>query len=422
MKKDLPKQFLAEYETNKENLNSALKEITDRLKQNLSQLAAQKGTRAKVLDVRVKRPGKIWKNASKVGLPEEKALTEIEDILGIRIGCNNLSDIDEIIQMIRHEGGLLEIIEIKDMISEPTEAGYRATHVRTKTNALYTPGEKSIPCEIQIRTLSQDTWARLSRADLYGKKVPENILKLTKALSKQLSAIDEIAQLIRDEFDKPAEKSDDIKDSDSISPKKLALLYKQRYGDDIWEWSLHDWFLNLEEAEAETIKEVKELLDDDRLRDILSKISNRIRGYFLENSEWAIYSAQVAAETSRAMGIRVIKKRIQDQWDEIVAIARGEALSGMPDTIEEFIEMLESRSVPTEALTELGGVENCHRCGAEILSPEQAAIAVLDYYDKDDTDLDMDLVSLFWDCGDEVESIDYSGVCQYCGYQMSKDD
>jgi hypothetical protein len=122
------------------------------------------------------------------------------------------------------------------------------------------------------------------------------------------------------------------------------------------------------------------------------------------------------------MGIQAVRKQIQDEWDEVVAVARREALSEMLDTIEEFMEMIQSGLVPSEALKELGGIENCHRCGAEIIRPEQAAIAVLDYYNKDDTDLDGDLWSLFWECGDEVESVDYSGFCQYCGYQMSKDD
>jgi len=262
------------------------------------------------------------------------------------------------------------------MVSEPTESGYRATHVRAKTSSLF-DNENPIPCEIQIRTLSQDTWARISRADLYGKNVPENILKLTKALSKQFSAIDEIAQLIRDELNKPAEKAEDIKDSDPISPARLALLYNQHYSEDIWEWTIQDWVKNLEEGEVENIKEVRELLDDQQLRDRLNKITNKIRGYSLKDSEWAVFSAQIAAETSKTMGIKAVRKRIKEQWDEIVEFARGEALSEMPDTIEEFIEMIESGSIPTEALKELGGIECCHRCGTEIIRPEQAELAVL---------------------------------------------
>ena len=89
-------------------------------------------------------------------------------------------------------------------------------------------------------------------------------------------------------------------------------------------------------------------------------------------------------------------------------------------TLEEFIEMLESGSVPVEALKELGGIEDCTRCGTEILSPYSAAEAVLDYYGNPHTDVDLEV--LFMDSEKELESVDFSGVCQYCGYQMSKDD
>jgi len=96
----------------------------------------------------------------------------------------------------------------------------------------------------------------------------------------------------------------------------------------------------------------------------------------------------------------------------------------MPDTLEEFAEMLETGSVPVGALKELGGIQSCYRCGTDILRPKQAAEAVLDYYGNPDAEFDLE--SLFEQADGidvpEVESVDYSGVCQYCGHQMSKDD
>ncbi len=98
----------------------------------------------------------------------------------------------------------------------------------------------------------------------------------------------------------------------------------------------------------------------------------------------------------------------------------------MPDTLEEFAEMLETGSVPVWALKELGGIQSCYSCGTDILRPEQAAEAVLDYYGNPDTELDLESLFAQADGVDvdvpEVESVHYSGVCQYCGYQMSKDD
>ncbi|MCF6154541.1 MAG: hypothetical protein E3K36_04660 [Candidatus Brocadia sp.] len=150
----------------------------------------------------------------------------------------------------------------------------------------------------------------------------------------------------------------------------------------------------------------------------------KIRGFSLEHSEWVIFSALIATESSLTTGIKAVRKQIQDEWDEIVATARKEALSGMPETLDKFIQMLQSGEIPAEALAELDGIQGCYRCGADIFRPEQAAEAVLGYYGWPDTNVDLE--QLFKDANaegiPEIESVDYSGVCQYCGYQMSKDD
>lgn len=141
----------------------------------------------------------------------------------------------------------------------------------------------------------------------------------------------------------------------------------------------------------------------------------------MEDNEWAVLSSLVATEFSVLRGIKLAKQKLQSEWDEIVATARGEVLSEMPATIDEFIEMLESGHVPLEALREMGGVEDCFRCGTEILRPDIAADAVLKYYGNPDIEVDLEELFVSTDVP-ECESVDFSGACQYCGYQMSKDD
>ncbi|NLD37695.1 MAG: hypothetical protein GX654_12585 [Desulfatiglans sp.] len=254
MKKDVPQEFLDEYYQRKEDLKSELESLKEILLLRLKQRNRMEGTRARITDSRIKRPAKIWKTAVKRGYSPSKAFKKIIDIIGLRIVCNNLSDAQSVVEMLKHETGLFDNIKVYDMVSNPREDGYRAIHVRTTTRHFGHGNTEGTPCEIQIRTLSQDTWGRLSREDIYGKNPPKIISEFTKVLSDQLAAIDKHAQLIRDELEKPAEKAEDIKDTDSISSQKLALLYKQKYDDDLYEWSLHDWMLNLEEAEVETIQ------------------------------------------------------------------------------------------------------------------------------------------------------------------------
>lgn len=423
MKKNIPKKLLEEYEVRRNEFKNSLDRIVSLLKLRLGQLASHTGTRGRITDARVKRPAKVWENASKSGLTVDEAFTGVEDLLGIRIVCNNLSDISPIIEMIRRDCSILSVIEVKDLITSPSNKGYKATHVRTKFIDIFGQDKKMIPCEIQIRTLAQDTWARLSRADLYGKSVPSSIHTLSNALSTQLSAIDEIAQLIRDELNRCPPTAKEIKDTDTITPQRLALLFRHKFGEDIYEMTLIDWVKHLEEAEAKTIGDTRELLDDTRIKYKINKIAKQIRGYDLEVAEWAVYSAMAASEVSIKQGIKSVQTSIKKEWDEIVAITKNEALSEMPETLEKFIEMLKEGVAPIGALKELGAIQSCYRCGTEVLRSEQAADAVQDYYEKED--LNLDLESLFehsnWADIPEVESIDFSGACQYCGYQMAKD-
>jgi len=339
MKKEIPKDFLDIYNNRVESLRSELRQLKELLSLRLQQLKRTDGTRARVVDARVKRPAKIWKKAVKYNYSASKTLKKIVDVLGIRIVCNNLSDTESVIKMIEQESGYIHIKKIVDMVTNPREDGYSAVHVHTTINQFLSSDDKKVPCEIQIRTLAQDMWGRLSRDDLYGNNPPELIAATSKAISKQLSAIDDLAQQIRNELNKPAEKAQDIKETDLLSPQRLALLFNQKYNDDIWQWSLYDWMSSLEEAEAETIRDVRELLEDDKLREELSEITKEIRGYPLEDSEWVIYSAMVAAEVNTEAGIVSVKDRIEKEWDEITTIALRESL---PPTIEDFIDELEN--------------------------------------------------------------------------------
>jgi len=339
MKKEIPKDFLDIYNNRVETLRSDLRQLKELLSLRLQQLKRTEGTKARVVDARVKRPTKIWKKAVKYNYSASKALKKIVDVIGVRIVCNNLSDTESVIKMIEQESGYIHIKKIVDMVTDPREDGYRAVHLHTTINRFFSNDDKKIPCEIQIRTLAQDMWGRFSRDDLYGNNPPELISAVSKAISKQLSAIDELAQQIRDELNKPAEKAEDFKETDTLSPKRLALLFSQKYKDEIWQWSLYDWMSNLEEAEAETIRDVIELLDDVKLREELDEISKDIRGYPLEDSEWVVYSAMVAGELNPELGIESVRNRIEEEWDELTAFALRETL---PLTIDDFIEELKN--------------------------------------------------------------------------------
>lgn len=118
-------------------------------------------------------------------------------------------------------------------------------------------------------------------------------------------------------------------------------------------------------------------------------------------------------------GIAEVRTQIKDEWKEITTIGRREVLSELPDTVDRFVDELQSGIVPVDALRELGGIQSCRRCGTEILRPELAAEAILEYYGS--PELDVDLEALL--AGEhEVESVDVNGVCSYCAHQILKND
>lgn len=88
-------------------------------------------------------------------------------------------------------------------------------------------------CEIQIRSLLQNSWAELSRADMYAaaENAPKSIVKTMQRLSDQLAKADAIADSIRDQFARPRKgRKPTAQEPLSVSP--LAFIFRQRYGAD----------------------------------------------------------------------------------------------------------------------------------------------------------------------------------------------
>jgi putative GTP pyrophosphokinase len=124
----LPKEFIREYLQRQTTLDAAIEDIKSTLLLRISQLNGQKGTRCRLAESRIKRPAKLWKKAQSMGFTIEDSFTRIVDLLGVRIVCNNLQDIDSIIEMIQTTCHKFVEIEIKNMVDTPTETGYTAVH------------------------------------------------------------------------------------------------------------------------------------------------------------------------------------------------------------------------------------------------------------------------------------------------------
>ncbi len=114
----------------------------------------------------------------------ESAVINLTDIVGFRIICRFLEDVYTTASVIENMEGFLHIIT-KDYIKNPKENGYRSYHIILETEI----EGINIPIEIQLRTISQDSWASLEHSMKYKKNISNS--KMIKSELKRVA--DEIA-------------------------------------------------------------------------------------------------------------------------------------------------------------------------------------------------------------------------------------
>lgn len=98
----------------------------------------------------------------------DNMIEKINDIIGIRLICNNLNDVYYLVNCIKADKEF-KIITEKDYIVSPKKSGYMSYHIilqyNISTNTLTIP----IKAELQIRTEEMDKWANKAHDSTYKK-------------------------------------------------------------------------------------------------------------------------------------------------------------------------------------------------------------------------------------------------------------
>lgn len=144
---------------------------------------------------RIKSEESILEKCDRKGLPHttDSVLFQIHDAIGIRIICAFVSDV----YLIRDDLARLpeyEIVEEKDYIRHAKPNGYRSYHMILKTR-------QGFFMEVQLRTISMDTWAALEHHLKYKRKLCNNeqlIVSELKRCADELASTDISMQTIRD--------------------------------------------------------------------------------------------------------------------------------------------------------------------------------------------------------------------------------
>ena len=84
----------------------------------------------------------------------------VYDIAGIRVICNYINDIYQIINLLCQQRDLSIQVQ-KDYIVSPKPTGYRSLHIVFDVELYLNGVIKKVPVEIQFRTIAMDMWASL---------------------------------------------------------------------------------------------------------------------------------------------------------------------------------------------------------------------------------------------------------------------
>lgn len=136
----------------------------------------------------------------------EGAFVTLTDMIGIRVICSFLDDIEQVKRQVAEAFEIVEV-EVKGANQTFNEFGYESVHVLVTIPEDCYPKESPLPipqglvCEIQVRTILQDAWAEVEHELIYKSEFTPFDMPLRRKLASinaSLSLADIIFQEIRD--------------------------------------------------------------------------------------------------------------------------------------------------------------------------------------------------------------------------------
>ena len=150
---------------------------------------------------RVKPVNSIIEKAALRNIPLDKLEIEMQDIAGLRIMCQFVEDIHEVVRLLRNRNDM-KIIEEREYIKNKKESGYRSYHIVFEYPVQLINGEKRILGEIQVRTLAMNFWATIEHSlnYKYQGEFPDAINVRLKRAAEAAFQLDEEMSQIREEI------------------------------------------------------------------------------------------------------------------------------------------------------------------------------------------------------------------------------
>lgn len=184
---------------------------------NLKNQAMMLGENSPIESVRgrVKTVASILEKINKYGIDVDEMENRILDIAGIRIICQFVEDIYEVVDMIHERDGKdLTIVKVKNYMSgedrstlqsgegNPKKSGYQSYHLIIKYPVFCALGFKEVFVEIQIRTLAMNFWSIIEHSLSYKYKgnLPDDLRRRLLSTAKGVRVLDREMSEIRGEI------------------------------------------------------------------------------------------------------------------------------------------------------------------------------------------------------------------------------
>ena len=146
------------------------------------------------IKTRIKQPNSILRKVYLRGMPLDAEIIKekINDLAGIRIVCTFKTDIMRIADILLQNTDM-EVVKVKDYITNPKESGYQSYHLIVRVPVHMVSGLKYCKVEIQLRTMAMDFWASLEHKIKYkyDYSIPEEIKEELFSCSNIVDMLDD---------------------------------------------------------------------------------------------------------------------------------------------------------------------------------------------------------------------------------------
>jgi putative GTP pyrophosphokinase len=378
------------------------------IRQTILRIEDNRLVRAHLRDYRIKSFDSLWRKVKQQGLQSNKdACLLINDMVGARVVCNTSEDAYRFRELLRDVEGPPYVVDgfmdEQDYISHPKLTGYRALHLNFQLEVEYSDSQTfvgltvnssvKIPCEVQIRTLLQDSWAVLVHEDIYkdGVALPEDLLGRTNDLATLLVAADKIASRIRFRVMQETKFEPQLVRENVLTKEGLAHIFAMVFGRSASDYWIQSVYKTCLDAELSSPTRIWSKLSNKTFRDML------IEKYESEQALVPLFPEEILELTLIAVikgedkAVREAQRRGKSIWRDFTEGPKKELLKLLPESFEEFVDkLLAASNIDVKAIAfalDLAGerpvddlAEECPVCGETIIYIGAFARVISEYY------------------------------------------